>query len=166
MSYGNPSEATPNRSGSGIMFLVMLFVAGVFIMNLLRQQGNSPGGNLPNGSGQGEYAPVEYENEPSAENGTDSQGGIYGKGRGERPATHPDAGDWDMQDVQTSKHHAVEVDKNERSNRTTENGDWSMEQVPTKDKKSQHFNVSKKGSQKPKSKSTRNGDWELEEVDK
>lgn len=169
MSYGNSGQyaGAPKRRGSGVMFLVMLFVGGFFIMNFLRQQGaENPGQNVPDRSTQRDIGSADYDRGPiNPIERTESKGGIYGAGQAERPAIHPDASDWDM-DTDSSKRASTSARTTEAPKRT-ERGDWAMEEAPAGGKKNEpSFNLSNKTGDSPVSKSTTNGDWVAEEVDK
>ena len=166
MSYGNHG-GQPKRGGSGIMFLVMLLVGGFFIMNFLRTQGSvDRGSQMPDdGQPRGGYVDDNYGppqiNRPAAE----PKGGIYGEGQAERPATHRDANDWDMQEV-NSQSRKTSGQRRPVTNQT-EQGDWSIEEVPTDAKQEPRFNLSNPAEvDTPSSKSTKSGDWELEEINK
>ena len=165
MSYGNYG-GQPRRGGPSMIFLVLLFIGGFFIMNFLRTQGSSsPNGvQIPDRREQNDYQPGDFETQRGiGRNEVEPKGGIYGEDHAERPASHPDAGDWSMEDVKSEK---VSNKSRQPKSERTDRGDWTIEEVPTGDKKDPQFNVSKSNQDsKPKSKSTKRGDWELEEVD-
>lgn len=171
MSYGNygQHEGAPKRGGSGIMFLVMLFIGGFIMMNFLQQPGNvNPGESIPDRSTErGGYERSDYDrNQANPIGQVESKGGIYGAEQAERPATHPDASDWDM-DTDIVKQPNTPATTGGKSKRT-ERGDWAMEETPVGDRKNKKpsFNLSNPtDDSKPVSKSTTNGDWVGEEVD-
>ena len=150
MSFGIPDQPQKRRAagGGGLVFLIVLALGAFFIFGNMRTGGGvNPGADPARGGGD-LIEPAERS------------------ARADSP-THPDRGDWEMQDVDIDNRANANNRRRSSSDDKTTQGDWSLEQVPAKENRADDsrfkFSDQSQGSaEKPKS--TKQGDWELEEV--